>query len=164
MPTIKEKSKKGREKTKKVGKSAYSAASEKVKELKRKLNKKDSSSESQNLDDLNDTNGHIAPTVLEKKDFNVEDLDFQNNIYVVHQTLSSNIDSIMQNGLRTIAGLDGTSLFANKERIIEILNMMEEGRGHRGSDALVIMKFPKETFKRKEKITLDDISEQLIDL
>lgn len=164
MPTIKEKAKKGREKTKKVGKSAYSAASEKVKELKRKLNKKDSSSESQNLDDLNDTNGHIAPTVLEKKDFNVEDLDFQNNIYVVHQTLSSNIDSIMQNGLRTIAGLDGTSLFANKERIIEILNMMEEGRGHRGSDALVIMKFPKETFKRKEKITLDDISEQLIDL
>ena len=164
MPTIKEKSKKGREKTKKVGKSAYSAASEKVKELKRKLNKKDSSSESQNLDDLNDTNRHIAPTVLEKKDFNVEDLDFQNNIYVVHQTLSSNIDSIMQNGLRTMAGLDGTSLFANKERIIEILNMMEEGRGHRGSDALVIMKFPKETFKRKEKITLDDISEQLIDL
>ena len=163
-PERKEKAKQGREKTKKVGKSAYSAASEKVKELKRKLNKKDSSSESQNLDDLNDTNGHIAPTVLEKKDFNVEDLDFQNNIYVVHQTLSSNIDSIMQNGLRTIAGLNGTSLFANKERIIEILNMMEEERGHRGSDALVIMKFPKETFKRKEKITLDDISEQLIDL
>ena len=171
MPTIKEKSKKGREKTKEIThdgvektKEVRNAASEKVKELKRKLNKKDSSSESQNLDDLNDTNGHIAPTVLEKKDFNVEDLDFQNNIYVVHQTLSSNIDSIMQNGLRTIAGLNGTSLFANKERIIEILNMMEEGRGHRGSDALVIMKFPKETFKRKEKITLDDISEQLIDL
>ena len=164
MPTIKEKSKKGREKTKKVGKSAYSAASEKVKELKRKLNKKDSSSESQNLDDLNDTNGHIAPTVLEKKDFNVEDLDFQNNIYVVHQTLSSNIDSIMQNGLRTIAGLNGTSLFANKERIIEILNMMEGGRGHRGSDALVIMKFPNEKFKRNGRANLDDISGQLIDL
>ena len=44
------------------------------------------------------------------------------------------------------------------------MNAMEKGRGHRGSDALVIMKFPKETFKIKEKITLDDISEQLIDL
>ena len=163
-PERKEKAKQGREKTKEVGKSAYSAASEKVKELKRKLNKKDSSSESQNLDDLNDTNGHIAPTVLEKKDFNVEDLDFQNNIYVVHQTLSSNIDSIMQNGLRTIAGLNGTSLFANKERIIEILNMMEGGRGHRGSDALVIMKFPNEKFKRNGRANLDDISGQLIDL
>lgn len=163
-PERKEKTKQGRERVKKASKSAYSVVSEKVKELKRKLNKEDSSSESQNLDDLNDTNRHIAPMVLEKKDFNIEDLDFQNNIYVVHQTLSSNIDSIMQNGLRTIAGLNGTSLFANKERIIEILNMMEEGRGHRGSDALVIMKFPKETFKRKEKITLDDISEQLIDL
>ena len=163
-PERKEKAKQGREKTKKVGKSAYSAASEKVKELKRKLNKEDSSLESQNLDDLNDTNGHIAPTVLEKKDFNVEDLDFQNNIYVVHQTLSSNIDSIMQNGLRTIAGLNGTSLFANKERIIEILNMMEEGRGHRGSDALVIMKFPNEKFKRNGRANLDDISGQLIDL
>ena len=163
-PERKEKAKQGREKTKEVGKSAYSVASEKVKELKRKLNKKDSSSESQNLDDLNDTNGHIAPTVLEKKDFNVEDLDFQNNIYVVHQTLSSNIDSIMQNGLRTIAGLNGTSLFANKERIIEILNMMEGGRGHRGSDALVIMKFPNEKFKRNGRANLDDISGQLIDL
>ena len=163
-PERKEKTKQVRERVKKASKSAYSVVSEKVKELKRKLNKEDSSSESENLDDLNDTNGHIAPTVLEKKDFNVEDLDFQNNIYVVHQTLSSNIDSIMQNGLRTIAGLDGTSLFASKESIIDVLNAMEKGRGHRGSDALVIMKFPKETFKIKEKITLDDISEQLIDL
>ena len=102
--------------------------------------------------------------VLEKKDFNIEDLDFQNNIYVVHQTLSSNIDSIMQNGLWTTAGLNGTSLFANKERIIEILNMMEGGRGHRGSDALVIMKFPNEKFKRNGRANLDDISGQLIDL
>ena len=163
-PERKEKAKQGRERVKKASKSAYSVVSEKVKELKRKLNKEDSSSESQNLDDLNDTNRHIAPMVLEKKDFNIEDLDFQNNIYVVHQTLSSNIDSIMQNGLRTIAGLDGTSLFASKESIIDVLNAMEKGRGHRGSDALVIMKFPKETFKIKEKITLDDISEQLIDL
>ena len=135
----------------------------KLDELNRKLDEEYSSLESQNLDDLNDTNRHIAPTVLEKKDFNVEDLDFQNNIYVVHQTLSSHIDSIMQNGLRTIAGLNATSLFASKESIIDALNMMEKGRGHKGSDALVIMKFPKETFKRKEKITLDDISEQLMD-
>ena len=163
-PERKEKTKQGRERVKKASKSAYSVVSEKVKELKRKLNKEDSSSESQNLDDLNDTNRHIAPMVLEKKDFNIEDLDFQNNIYVVHQTLSSNIDSIMQNGLWTIAGLNGTSLFASKESIIDALNAMEEGRGHRGSDALVIMKFPNEKFKRNGRANLDDISEQLIDL
>lgn len=40
---------------------------------------------------------------------------------------------------------------------------MEQGRGHKGSDALVIMEFPKEKFKIKEKITLDDISELLIE-
>lgn len=40
---------------------------------------------------------------------------------------------------------------------------MEQGRGHKGSDALVIMEFPKEKFKTKEKITLDDISELLIE-
>jgi hypothetical protein len=100
--------------------------------------------------------------VLEKKDFNIEDLDFQNNIYVVHQTLSSNINSIMQNGLWTTAGLNGTSLFASKKSIIDALNAMEEGRGHRGSDALVIMKFPNEEFKRNGRANLDDISEQLM--
>jgi hypothetical protein len=40
---------------------------------------------------------------------------------------------------------------------------MEQGRGHKGSDALVIMEFPKEKFKTKEKITFDDISELLIE-
>lgn len=40
---------------------------------------------------------------------------------------------------------------------------MEQGRGHKGSDALVIIEFPKEKFKTKEKITLDDISELLIE-
>ena len=161
-PERKRKTKQGRERVKKASKSAYSVVSEKVKELKRKLNKEDSSSESQNLDDLNDTNRHIAPMVLEKKDFNIEDLDFQNNIYVVHQTLSSNINSIMQNGLWTTAGLNGTSLFASKKSIIDALNAMEEGRGHRGSDALVIMKFPNEEFKRNGRANLDDISEQLM--
>ena len=40
---------------------------------------------------------------------------------------------------------------------------MERGHGHKGSDALVIMEFPKEKFKTKEKIALDDISELLME-
>jgi hypothetical protein len=40
---------------------------------------------------------------------------------------------------------------------------MEQGHGHKGSDALVIMEFPKEKFKTKERVTLDDISGLLID-
>ncbi len=40
---------------------------------------------------------------------------------------------------------------------------MEAGHGHRGSDALVIMEFSRDTFKTREKITLDDISDLLME-
>lgn len=101
--------------------------------------------------------------IVEKADFDIDKLDFEKNIYVVHQTLSSNADSILENGLKTKSGLNGTALFANKESIEQALDDMTKGKGHRGSDALVIMEFPKDEFKTKEKVELDDISLLLIE-
>ena len=111
----------------------------------------------------NSENLSDSSRVLEKSDFNVDDLDFENNLYVIHQTHSEHADSILQSGLRTKAGLNWTANWWDKENIIWSLFDMEQGRGHKGSDALVIMEFPKEKFKTKERVTLDDISGLLID-
>lgn len=146
-PVVKEKSKQAWEKTKDVSKRVVSATSDKIKDFKKRLNEKNSDS---------------TPMIIEKSDFNVDELDFDNNIYVVHQTHSSNVESIVDKGLETKNGLNGAALFANKESLVDTLGDIEAGHGHKGSDALVIMEFPRDTFKTGEKITLDDISDLLI--
>lgn len=98
--------------------------------------------------------------VILDKDFSVDDLDFENNIYVVHQTGFKNIEDILKNGLHTGPGLTGTALFANRSTILQIIDMQREGRGHEGSDSIVLMEFPKSEFG-KEKLQLDDISMKL---
>lgn len=120
--------------------------------------KPDDKANDQTGDDSGDS-GDPAKIVLDK-DFSIDDLDFENNIYVVHQTLFSNVDSILSEGLRTGAGLNGTALLANRDTILQILSLQKDGRGHRGSDALILMEFPKTEFW-KEKLQLDDISEKL---
>lgn len=94
------------------------------------------------------------------KDFNVDDLDFENNIYVIHQTGFANAQAILENGLRTGSGLNGTAAFANRGIILQIIDSQREGHGHEGSDSIVLMEFSKEEFG-KGKLQLDDISEKL---
>lgn len=101
----------------------------------------------------------LAKIVLDK-DFSVDDLDFENNIYVIHQTGFANAQTILENGLKTGAGLAGTALFANRETILQVINLQREGRGHEGSDSIILMEFSKAEFD-KEKLQLDDISEKL---
>ena len=141
-----------------------STTSSKIRELKERLNNGENDLENQKREAFSDTSEKVSISkVLEKSDFNVDDLNFENNLYVIHQTHSEHADSILQSGLRTKAGLNWTANWWDKENIIWSLFDMEQGRGHKGSDALVIMEFPKEKFKTKEKITFDDISELLIE-
>ena len=160
VPIVKEKSKQTWEKAKKW----VAATSAKLRKLKERLNNGENDLENQKRENFSDTSEKVSISkILEKSDFNVDDLDFENNLYVIHQTHSEHIDSILQTGLRTIAGLTWTANWWSRENIIWSLFDMEQGHGHKGSDALVIMEFPKEKFKTKERVTLDDISGLLID-
>ena len=106
----------------------------------------------------NDTGNSSDPAkIVLDKDFSIDDLDFENNIYVIHQTGFANAQAILENGLKTGAGLAGTALFANRDIILQVINLQKEGRGHEGSDSIVLMEFSKDEFG-KEKLDLDDIS------
>lgn len=99
---------------------------------------------------------------ISEKDFNIDDLDFDNNYYVIHQTLDDYVDSILENGLRVPQGLNGTALFANADTIKGSLQTMREGNGHRGSTSLVILQFPKSNYDRVIR-QLDDLTFDLFD-
>lgn len=98
--------------------------------------------------------------IILDKDFSVEDLDFDNNYYVIYQTGFTNAQAILENGLKTETGLTGSALFANRDIILQVINLQKEGRGYEGSDSIILMEFSKKEFE-KEKIQLDDISEKL---
>ena len=95
--------------------------------------------------------------------FDVDQLDFDNNYYVAHQTLSDNLEDIGRTGLNNSGGLNGTALFVNKESILTALQDMRNGKGHRGSDGLVLFAFPKSMFSGQIR-HLDDISAELVDI
>ena len=100
--------------------------------------------------------------IVSDGDFNVDDIDFEHNYVVIHQTMSRVFDSILRDGLHTAGGLLGTSLFGNRENIEDTLKAEREGHGHKGSDGLIIMQFPKSWFNGR-RIDLDDISIELSD-
>jgi len=94
-----------------------STTSAKIRELKERLN----NGENEKREAFSDTSEKLsASKVLEKSDFDVDDLDFdvddldfdvddldfENNLYVIHQTHSEHVDSILRSGLRTNAGLN----------------------------------------------------------
>lgn len=103
------------------------------------------------------------PTIVTDSEFHVSDIDFKNNYVVIHQTQTKWITSIANTGLKSIAGLEGTALFANAESLQQIIDLQREGRGHNHSTAIVIMIFPRSEFNKKERYSLDDISDQISD-
>lgn len=114
--------------------------------------------EDKTTDDIG--NSSDPTKIVLDKNFSVDDLDFENNIYVIHQTGFANAQAILENGLKTGDGLARTALFANRETILQVINLQREGRGHEGSDSIILMEFSKAEFD-KEKLQLDDISEKL---
>lgn len=100
---------------------------------------------------------------MDAKSFDIDSIDFANNFVIIHQTGSQNFDSILQNGLHVGAGLNGTTTLANRETIQSILRAQSEGRGHEGSDGLIIIQIPKSLAKGKDVRTLDQIDDLLVE-
>lgn len=94
----------------------------------------------------------------------IDDLDFNNNYYVIHQTQSEHAESIANTGFRSAGGLVGTSVLANKDNIKETLNQVlsEKGGSHQHSDTLVILEFPKSWIK-SNRPNLDDFPTYLME-
>ena len=83
--------------------------------------------------------------------------------YVAHQTASKNLPSIMKDGLKTGSGLRGTAIPLSEDFLKSFTEgtLKQQHLLHKGSDALVIAKFPKSKFPSGD---LDDISIRLMDL
>ena len=87
-----------------------------------------------------------TPEIILDKDFNVDNLDFNNNYYVIWQIPFAQAGNIQQVGITDAKGLEGNVIFATKDLINQVITTQKEGRGYNGADAIVLMQFPKDTF------------------
>lgn len=86
------------------------------------------------------------PEIILDKDFNVDDLDFGNNYYVIWQVPFTQAGSVQQVGITDAKGLEGNVVFATRDLINQVITTQKEGKGYNGADAVVLMQFPKDTF------------------
>lgn len=87
-----------------------------------------------------------TPEIILDKDFSVNDLDFNNNYYVIWQIPFAQAGNIQQVGITDAKGLEGNVIFATRDLINQVITTQKEGRGYNGADAIVLMQFPKDTF------------------
>lgn len=88
----------------------------------------------------------ITPEIILDKDFSVNDLDFNNNYYVIWQIPFAQAGNIQQVGITDAKGLEGNVIFATRDLINQVITTQKEGRGYNGADAIVLMQFSKDTF------------------
>ena len=86
------------------------------------------------------------PEIILDKDFNVDNLDFNNSYYVIWQVPLAQAGNIQQVGITDAKGLEGNVIFATRDLINQVITTQKEGRGYNGADAIVLMQFPKDTF------------------
>ena len=87
-----------------------------------------------------------TPEIILDKDFSVNDLDFNNNYYVIWQIPFAQAGNIQQVGITDAKGLEGNVIFATRDLINQVITTQKEGRGYNGADAIVLMQFSKDTF------------------
>ena len=87
-----------------------------------------------------------TPEIILDKDFSVNNLDFNNNYYVIWQIPFAQAGNIQQVGITDAKGLEGNVIFATRDLINQVITTQKEGRGYNGADAIVLMQFPKDTF------------------
>lgn len=76
------------------------------------------------------------------KEFNIDDLDFENNVYFTHGTSDQGMESILKEGMtNTTAGVDltGTVLIGNKQSILNRISEMPTSR----YSNIAILQYPK---------------------
>lgn len=87
-----------------------------------------------------------TPEIILDKDFSVNNLDFNNNYYVIWQIPFAQAGNIQQVGITDAKGLEGNVIFATRDLINQVITTQKEGRGYNGADAIVLMQFSKDTF------------------
>ena len=101
--------------------------------------------EKQEQQNQEETSADTTEIILDK-DFNVDNLDFNNNYYVIWQVPFAQAGNIQQVGIVDPKSLEGNVLFATKDLINQVITTQKEGKGYNGADAIVLMQFPKEIF------------------
>lgn len=86
------------------------------------------------------------PEIVLDKDFNVDDLNFDSNYYVIWQIPFAQAGNIQQVGVTDAKSLEGNIIFATKDLINQVITTQKEGKGYNGADAIVLMEFPKDVF------------------
>ena len=97
-------------------------------------------------------------SIVTDKDFDIDSLD-PNSQYVLYQTSSDQIDSIVNNGLK-LENLQEQLVFATKDTLSQAIQLQRDGESK--LDTIVLVKLDKETFGDVK--TLEDLSKKLVSL
>ena len=97
-------------------------------------------------------------SIVADKDFDIDSLD-PNSQYVLYQTSSDQVDSIVNNGLK-LANLQEQLVFATKDTLSQAIQLQRDGESQ--LDTIVLVKLDKETFGDVK--TLEDLSSKLVSL
>lgn len=109
---------------------------------------KQENDETQNQDKNQEdkSDNEYIPEIILDKDFDVNNLDFDNNYYIVQQIPFSASEVIQKSGIINAQELKNNSLFATKDLINQIIVSQKEGNGYNGYDAILVLQFPKDLF------------------
>lgn len=97
-------------------------------------------------------------SIVADKDFDIDSLD-PNSQYVLYQTSSDQVDSIVNNGLK-LENLQEQLVFATKDTLSQAIQLQRDGESQ--LDTIVLVKLDKETFGDVK--TLEDLSKKLVSL
>lgn len=97
-------------------------------------------------------------SIVADKDFDIDSLD-PNSQYVLYQTSSDQVDSIVSNGLK-LENLQEQLVFATKDTLSQAIQLQRDGESQ--LDTIVLVKLDKETFGDVK--TLEDLSKKLVSL
>ena len=109
-----------------------------------------------------DSKGESVDKRVLSKDFRIEDLDFKKNLYVTYSTTVDKVDDILENGLVPDPSLADSASIVSEEQLKTDIQKLSINPDTGDSTVIVLMEFPKETFKNKnEKASLTTIAQKL---
>lgn len=91
-------------------------------------------------------------SIVTDKDFDIDSLD-PDSQYVLYQTSSDQVDSIVNNGLK-LENLQEQLVFVTKDTLSQAIQLQRDGESQ--LDTIVLVKLDKETFGKVK--TLEDLS------
>lgn len=126
-----------------------------------KVNEEPQNKTDQKQDESTDTEDY-KDKIINSNDFNINDLDFENNYYILYQTYRNNVEPVLQNGLPIEDSLDKIALWGTSSTINQALNLQKNGEGDRDYNSIILMEFSKEIFTDAK--TLNDIASKVSEI